>query len=208
VVAHEGGHAIEAKVGKDLTDLTNHYISELGPLDYDPNLQRANEGFAEFVRRYIGNPAHAEQVAPGFTIAFRDFMDRKAPDIMKAIDEAGAAYRAYLEAPSVDAVGAVRRSRDEQPKGFLAKAIAAVKEDGFGASVKTVLQHSYTALLDEKAPVARAVREMVVAIKERSGNLVDLKAADNPEVLLAHVRPCRARRHSRPDGRRSALSCG
>jgi hypothetical protein len=118
VVAHEGGHAIEAKVGKDLTDLTNHYIGELGPLDYDPSLQRANEGFAEFVRRYIGNPAHAEQVAPGFTIAFRDFMDRKAPDIMKAIDEAGAAYRAYLEAPSVDAVGAVRRSVRRTAEGL------------------------------------------------------------------------------------------
>jgi len=30
----------------------------------------------------IGNPAHAQQVAPGFTNAFRAFMQRNHPDML------------------------------------------------------------------------------------------------------------------------------
>lgn len=183
VVTHEAGHAIEAKVGNDLTDLTNTFVRELGPLDYDQNLQRANEGFAEWVRRYIGNPAHAEKLAPGFTIAFRDLMARQAPDLLAAIDKAGAAYRAYIDAPSIDAVAAVRRSQAENPKGFQ-KVVATVREEGLPAVTKTVVQKGYTGLFDDKAPVTRAVREIGTIIRNQTGELVDLKAVDDPAKLI------------------------
>lgn len=187
VVAHEAGHAIEAKVGQALTDLTNKFSTELAPLvsnpaAYDPKIH-VKEGFAEFIRRYIGNPAHAEQIAPGFTTAFRDFMGRTQPDMLKAIDEAGSLYRAYLEAPSVDAVGAVVRSRSEEAHGWR-KVVEKIREDGFPATVKSVVQSVYTGLFDDKAPVARGVRDLAKAIRDKQEGLVDLKAADNPEALL------------------------
>jgi hypothetical protein len=69
------------------------------------------------------------------------------------------------------------------------------------------MQHSYTALLDEKAPVARAVREMVTHQgAERAISSIS-KAADNPEVLLRMFGRTEHGRHPRHDGRRSTLSC-
>jgi hypothetical protein len=187
VVAHEAGHAIEVKVGPDLTALTQAFDTELTPLvsapgKYDPS-QYVTEGFAEWIRRYIGNPANAEQVAPGFAVAFRDFMGRRAPGILQAIDNAGLAYRAYLEAPSVDAVHAVVRGRDEDPPGWRG-VLASIRNEGFPSVITKAVEKSYDAILDRFAPAARAVREAAAFIKEREGALVELKAADNPEIHL------------------------
>lgn len=188
VVAHEAGHAIEYKIGQDLTDLTERFAGELRPMvtnpaAYDPSVH-VKEGFAEFIRRYIGNPAWAEQNAPQFTNAFRDFMRKRAPDLLATLNRAGEAYRAYLDAPSVNAIGSVVRSVDEEPHGLIAKGIAAVREDGLPVVVKSVLQNVYRAILDERAPVATAVRDLARAISERTGKPLDLKAADNPDVLM------------------------
>lgn len=188
VVAHEAGHAIEYKVGQDLTDLTERFASELRPMvtnpaAYDPSVH-VKEGFAEFVRRYIGNPAWAEQNAPQFTNAFRDFMRKRAPEVLATIDRAGEAYRTYLDAPSVNAIGSVVRSVDEEPHGLIAKGIAAVREDGLPVVIKSVLQNAYRAILDERAPAATAVRDLARAISEQTGKPLDLKAVDNPEILM------------------------
>jgi ddrB-like ParB superfamily domain len=188
VVAHEAGHAIEYKIGQDLTDLTERFAGELRPMvtnpaAYDPSVH-VKEGFAEFIRRYIGNPAWAEQNAPRFTNAFRDFMNRRAPETLASIDRAGEVYRAYLDAPSVDAIGSVIRSVDEEPHGMIGKAIAAVRQDGLPAAIKAVLQNAYRSILDDKAPAAQAVRELARAIRDQKGAPLDLKAADNPEILM------------------------
>jgi hypothetical protein len=67
VVAHEGGHALEAKAGQPLTQLTEQFRTELAPLvpngNYAPD-QHVKEGFAEHIRRMIGNPAHAQSTPP------------------------------------------------------------------------------------------------------------------------------------------------
>jgi hypothetical protein len=187
VVAHEAGHAIEAKAGQPLTQLTEQFRAELAPLvsnasAYDP-AHHVREGFAEYIRRMIGNPAHAQQVAPGFTTAFRDFMTRNHPDMLAALDHASEAYRAYLDAPSTDAVGAVRRSVTEDPHGW-GKVKQFIADNGFPGAIKSFFQWGYAAILDDKAPVARAVRDLGRAIRDKTDNLVSLKDADNPEVLL------------------------
>jgi hypothetical protein len=184
VVAHEAGHAIEAKAGPELTNLTVAHAGELGPLDYEYPIQaRPNEGFAEYVRRMIGNPAHAQQVAPAFTIAFRDFMSKNHPEMLAALDRASAAYRAYLGAPSVDAVGAVRRSHAENLTGWQAVR-QQIADEGFPAVIKAAFQRAYTAVLDDKAPIARTVRDLGRIIRDETGAPVQLKASDNPDVLF------------------------
>lgn len=190
VVAHEAGHYVEARVGEDLSNMIETYgpleLNKLvsDPLAYDPS-QYPKEGFAEYIRRYMGNPEYAKAQAPGFTVAFRELMDKRHPEILRAIDDASATYRAYLEAPSVDAVGAVIRSQDEGHHGWRSWLPKKLRDEGFPVIIKTMMQDAYTAFLDKNAPVARAVREMTQAIKEaHGGDLVDLKAADNPEVLM------------------------
>lgn len=183
VVVHEAGHAIEAKVGQDLTDLTNLHAYELGPLDYDHARGSVAEGFAEWMRRYIGNPNHAEQVAPGFTKDFRLMMGAEHPELLRAIDDASKSYRAYLEAPSVDAVGAVVRSKAERQTGWRG-VMQRIRTDGMPAVIKTAMQRAYEDVFDDKAPVTRAMRDLARAIRDQEGKPVNLKAADNPEILL------------------------
>ena len=187
VVAHEAGHAIEKKAGQELTNLTNTHGTELAPLVSNPAAYapavHVKEGFAEWIRRYIGNPAHAKQIAPNFASAFDRFMRDNHPDILDTINRAADAYNAYIQAPSTDAVGAVRRSAEENLHGF-AKLRERLREEGFPAVIKSVMQHAYDMVLDDKAPISRAVRDLATSIRDATGNPLDLKGADNPDVLF------------------------
>lgn len=185
---HEWGHAFEARVGQDLTDLTDNFAAELASLVTDPSAypvrMHVKEGFAEYIRRYLGNPAHAEVMAPGFTAAFRSLMQTRNPSMLKAMDDAAKAYRAYLEAPSTDAVASVVRSVSDNDKGW-GGALAKVAEEGFSKSVMNVMRWAYHGLSDQFSPVDRAMREVARAIREAEGkDVVDLKAVDNPAIRL------------------------
>lgn len=188
VVAHEAGHAIEAKVGQLLTHLTNLHAIELAPMvsnsaAYKP-AQYVTEGFAEFIRRYVGSPANAQKVAPNFFAAFEPFMQKKAPEVLQLLQEAQKTYRAYLDASGVDAIGSIVTHVADNPRG-IGKARAIWAEKGLPGVIKTAVQESYTGLMDEYAPMTRFVRDMGVAIRTRQGGaLVKLEAADNPDVLI------------------------
>lgn len=186
VVAHEGGHAIEKKLGPDLTNLTDTFASELAPLvsdpaAYDPS-QHVKEGFAEYIRRYIGSPAHAKAVAPGFSTAFGNFLDNRAPQIREALDEAAKAYQAYLRAPSVDVVGSVRRSLADNLQGWR-KTLDGMRTDGFAPTIRGVMMRWHEAVFDRDSPLANGVREMGKMIRDETGALVNLKSVDNPDYL-------------------------
>lgn len=187
VVSHELGHGLEGLMGQPLTDLTNNHAWELIRLDYDQDPttgQRVFEGFAEWIRYYIGDPNYARNLAPTFTPEFINFMNQNRPDLMRAIDDVSRAFNAYLEAPSVDAVGSVIRSRRDEPNGWAARTVATLRDEGFGPTIRMVMQRAYDAIFDDKQPMARAVRELARAIMGDTGRLVELQAADNPEVLL------------------------
>lgn len=193
VVAHEAAHGIERRIGQPLTDLTNSFTNELARLDYDQTKMRVNEGFAEWVRILIGDPDRARQLAPGFYSAFNLFLERRAPDILSAIEGATNAYRAYNTASSVDVIRAGRRSVSEN--SMWDTTMKRIQDEGFPAVVLSMFQQApkhmmslfqagYRALLDDKAPVARSVRELARSIAAQEGQLLDLKAADNPEILM------------------------
>lgn len=187
VVSHELGHGLEGLMGQPLTDLTNNHAWELIRLDYDQDPttgQRVFEGFAVWIRYYIGDPNYARNLAPTFTPEFINFMNQNRPDLMRAIDDVSRAFNAYLEAPSVDAVGSVIRSRRDEPNGWAARTVATLRDEGFGPTIRMVMQRAYDAIFDDKQPMARAVRELARVIMGDTGRLVELQAADNPEVLL------------------------
>lgn len=186
VVSHEAGHALEARAGKPLTDLTEQFETELRPLDYDKDPTtglRVNEGFAEWVRLFLNNPAYAERQAPGFTTAFRAFMQKQHPDLLATLDATAANKIAYDKASSVDAVGAVVRSYNED-EHVVKETLAALKKKEMPPVIKAFMHESYTALFDKYAPMTQAIREMAIAIRDKSGVPVDLKAAYNPEKMI------------------------
>lgn len=94
VFSHELGHAIEQQlrrdVGKPLDALLRAHAAELKRLDVnadDPAKQTVREGFAEFVRRLINNPAYAAKQAPGFAPEFARLLE-SAPQIRDIINDA------------------------------------------------------------------------------------------------------------------------
>ena len=203
-VAHEAGHAIEQKVGQDLTNAINSFAYELGPLDYEwPAQARPAEGFAEFIRHMIGNPAYAQAQAPGFMTAFRTLMQQRAPDLLKAIDSAAAAYRAYTEASSAGAIQSMIRSQAEKQQGWRS-IVQGLREDGLAATVNVVMSRAYDMTLDKNSDMFRMVRDVARAVRDETGQLVDLKAADNPAILL-QMAPDAARARAIADTNRGTI---
>lgn len=177
-VAHEAGHALEKRVGEPLSDLIDRHAAELGPLDYDPQRGDAAEGFAEWVRTAMFNPAAGQRQAPAFEQAFRALMQREAPELLGRLDQAVAAHQAYLAAPTGEKLEAmVRKPEDEG-------VVQSIRKDGLPATVGLYLSRAYEAVFDDKAPVARAVRSMTRAIYAVTGERVRLEGGENPENLV------------------------
>ncbi|MBP27842.1 LPD38 domain-containing protein [Methylobacterium sp.] len=175
-VAHEAGHAMEKRIGEPLSELIDRHAAELGPLDYDPQRGDAGEGFAEWVRTAMFNPAAGQRQAPAFAQSFRSLMQREAPDLLERLDQAVAAHQAYLAAPTGEKLATmVRKPEDESLLRDLRK--------DFAATIGLYLSRAYEAVLDDKAPVARAVRSMTRAIYAATGERVKLEGAQNPENL-------------------------
>lgn len=182
VAAHEGGHALEQKIGPELTAMIDKFKRELGPLDYDGQ-GRASEGFAEWFAMSLTNPAKAQKEAPNFAQEFRAYLGGKDPEMLTKLDEAAQSYANYLNAPSGLRVASNVVQKGET--GWFAETKEFLKEEGFPATIGKVLADGYGAFFDDKAPVARTVRDLARLFRDNNkGKLLDLKAADNPETLL------------------------
>ena len=176
-VAHEVGHALERHTGPDLTALTQRFAGELGPLDYDPNLARVHEGFAEWFQHYLTAPAAAQREAPGFYNAFREFMAREQPELSTAIDRAQATYQAWLNAsPTVRLETIVQRKEDDT----IAREL---RREGLANTVSLRIRNFYQHYFDDNAPFARAVRAIAAEAFRASGTRMDIPAHANPELL-------------------------
>lgn len=201
VVKHEAAHAMEAKIGPQMTSLIQANGLELGRLDYDPAKLRPQEGFAEWMRVRITNPAGAQRLAPNFNIAFDTWMGRNRPDMLKIINDIGVADRAWLNAEPLDALGAV--VKETFPDGKLTKAYNDLTKDGIMATPETILQKLYEGLVDTFAPVERALRDMAIELRDQQARgivsnappayeamkilpsgLVEIKGAYDSSVLI------------------------
>lgn len=177
-VAHEAGHHLEISAPA-IKDMIDGGSLELGKMDYDPTRADPREGFAEFVRLYLTAPQAAKLNAPSFFDDFRATMARDNPEMLAKLDTAQAGYQAWLSAPSGQKVGATV-TMDTDP-GFLDR----VRKDGLVPTIRTGMANAYAMTVDANSPVTAMTRELSRLAREGSGGvLVDLKHADNPDVLL------------------------
>jgi hypothetical protein len=113
VISHEVGHALQkflypAEIGP--TGLTSvpfkGFEHELLPIATTPKAGQASapEGFAEFIRLYITDPAKAQSVAPSFYQHFEHLMESRAPEAREIMLEARAQYDKWLKQPSLQRV--------------------------------------------------------------------------------------------------------
>ena len=181
-VAHEAGHAIEARIGSDLTDLMNRHVLELGKLD-PAGQGSVSEGFAEFIAKYIMNPAAAMKDAPTFTPRFTEFMNAREPELMDAIVQASNNYNALLSAPTPVQLGASISAVESQ--GWFRGLLQSYRENGLAPTIGRVLADSYYSALDQYDSMTRVTRDMARIIYQANGKeLIDLKASDRPDVLM------------------------
>ena len=183
VATHEIAHGLEARIGKDLTQLTDNFAHELGPLDYDLSQKRTFEGFAEFVRLWITNPAYAQLHAPGFTSSFQNFMEVKQPEVFEKLVGFQQAYKNYLAATPEQAVAAMIVTPRETWGDKIVKRLTDAK---VAPTVRNVMSLVYDALFNQNEDMNRATRALAAAIKEKqNGKLVDILPSEDPRVLFA-----------------------
>lgn len=184
VLAHEGGHALEFKPGHPTVKAAlKAFATELAPLAYpgaDPRHMR-EEGFAEWFRWYVTNPAKAAAEAPGFTAAFEAALTKDAPQTFRDLAAIRERYQALLSSASVD----VARSAVVWPSkdGMAANIARAVKLQGVMATVRDLADDAYSATFDRLNPIKVAVRRLLKVAEENTGKRYDLKAAADPYKL-------------------------
>ncbi|MEO2054693.1 MAG: LPD38 domain-containing protein [Nitrospira sp.] len=102
--AHEAGHFLEKKLfgtnksGNKLTGKAfTAFSEELDPIASQHNKagSKTVEGFAEFVRFYVTDGAHAKKVAPKFYKWWEDFLSAQHPDIKQILLRARGQYDLY-----------------------------------------------------------------------------------------------------------------
>lgn len=120
-LAHEIGHHYEKLTfGRTASAGIAKYYDELSRIATrpagKPNANRiAAEGFAEFIAKYIVNPAQAKEVAPKFYEVFEKEIAPRAPELHKAILAAREDVAKYYAQPlAYEVLGAIsNRPREE-----------------------------------------------------------------------------------------------
>lgn len=183
VWTHEVGHHLDYSLGKSLGNLIRRYAPDLRPLAYagaDP-AHLVQEGFAEWFRLFVTNEAYARKAAPGFSAAFETFMRSAHPDILAAIGTARSAWRAWITLPSRQAVASGIVSA--RPPGWLSATWADMRRHGWRETIADMLEAGYAFLFDGLHPINRAVQALKGVHLARTGQHLDLKAADDAYVL-------------------------
>lgn len=187
---HEVGHAVQARFGglsgagpNDLAPLMRKFSAELEPIAYvgaDPR-HKLEEGFAEWFRLLITTERQAQDRAPLFDAAFRIYLQREAPEMLPAIEEIRAAFRAWITQPSGRAVQSTI-APGRRP-GWWRRQAQSMRRYGLGATIADNLEGAYTAFFDNLHPLQRSVRALAKVAAERQGKPLDLKVIDDPYKL-------------------------
>lgn len=164
--------------------LDRHRV-ELEPLDYafHPLLGgRPFEGFAEWLRYFINNPADMQARAPGFTAEFLNFLETKRPEYLESLMKHVDQFNKLMEAASVDVMRASVRMPDMRTGAQ--KVTEEIAEEGFANTIERHAAKVYSGLFDKWAVFARVVREGAERHLHLTGALATKPLpADNPELL-------------------------
>lgn len=212
-ISHEFGHVAD-KEGSALQGMSPRALSELRALDYDADLARASEGFAEYVRHYIeGNPV--ESMTPEFTKHFEAWKQSN-PEFAKALDSTRNMYqRLTKQNPLENATGnfsrpptLIRRMAEKLHPGKLWKGFVnsmlvsdpVLKEfqrDMTGiknpiTASESEIRTSRNAVALSKAfrgkAAARAANDAMYGVRDFDGNIVGPSLREDVYKVLANGR--------------------
>ncbi|HYC98495.1 LPD38 domain-containing protein [Brevundimonas sp.] len=183
VLSHEGGHALEYKRTAALAAALKAHEAELKPMAYEgaaPGVLR-EEGFAEFFRLYLTNPALARKDAPRFYDAFEAALQKDMPETAADLLGIQKGYGDLLAANSLD-VAASSVAYTGTP-GVLGAVHRAVTESGLSGSLLKLADEVYRGVYDTNHPFNMWVRELQKRSKANTGSRQNIVPADHPYVL-------------------------
>jgi len=87
-IASEGGRGLlaEPAMGADITDLAERHTGELAKYAFPGSGDPVASGFAAWFRDYVARPEDAQAMAPRFTQAFADLIDRHDPQLLASLE--------------------------------------------------------------------------------------------------------------------------
>ena len=103
-IMHEAGHHLQNIVFGEVSETPlKPFAKELEPLATRPRPGQSNlpEGFAEFVAKYVVDPAEAKNVAPEFYKHFEETLTERNPQALQAFKNAQEGVRLYTEQPAM-----------------------------------------------------------------------------------------------------------
>lgn len=173
-IAHEVGHHIHTllfgqqgyrKSGGLASSVLKPWRDELKPLGVGVSDQSSAEGLAEFVRRYLTNPAAAKRRAPRFYDFMESTLREKYPDVLDLLQRKRDEYSLWLEAT---------------PRARL-RAHVSTQDNPEHASIRDKWTRARTDYIDDMAIIERAVRDL-------SGGKDPSKIQDNATALARLTR--------------------
>ena len=180
---HEVGHHFEFTQDKAFRRLLERHDQELIPMDYMPGRKdrplAISEGFAEFFKSYMLNPAHAEKNAPRFKAAFSSYLDSDHKGLRADIQAFSDQYSNWLTAPSATSVAS-----NIVPHGKKLSPIAKAKDQGVKSYASEILNKTIENTVDRLHPMKIATARLESLYRKNKGKPLNNLAANDPYKIL------------------------
>lgn len=138
--------------------------------------------FANFVYLYLMAPSLVNKQFRALKADFEATFGRRDPALIAALSEARDGFQVVFSQSSADAMRG-RMVDAGKRAGHLGKLKGEIADEGLGETIANVASRMYTATLDDLNPIHRAVRALARIHKDNTGELLDLKSADNAYIL-------------------------
>lgn len=187
-LAHEGGHRLEVNpVLKDQIEAIKQNAvcaAELVPLA-SPGKDQLSEGWAEFFRLFLIDPAEAKAKAPTAQAQFRVELEAKAPELLLAFEAIQAGYAKLLDASPAGAVLS-RVQSAKQSTSDLGKLKDEITEKGWRGALSDWWYGAVKSTVNSKHPL-KVARDLMLQMAQQNlgttlakGQQFFLKAINDP----------------------------
>ena len=156
-IMHEAGHRLQQIVFGDITDAPlKDFASELGPIATKPFSGQPTlpEGFAEFVARYVVDPAEARRVAPKFFEHFEKTLEERNPEALQAFKDAQEGVRIYTEQPAMAEV--LSHIDTGEGQGLGEKLAGLLQKE----TLESLKEKGLSLIVDDLRPLEKAMSDM------------------------------------------------